>query len=229
MFSALYFIIMFIVGFDFADWDLQVPTSLSPSHEYRYYSGSGKRTANQCLEGFLVFDTRILDQPNLRYPFTNFFLEVLKYFRLSLGQLAPVGVARIMHFEILCRALSYEPSLLMFHRFFWLARNGDWYTIEKTQCEAPLLSAIVGHTYAWKNQFFFYLLLPFPIVPRKFSEVLNEKEPEVHELERELLLRLRPYRTKLKAYQEELLVDIFLLIRRVCIFVLIRFNRLNYF
>ncbi|MFS8012783.1 hypothetical protein Hanom_Chr14g01324991 [Helianthus anomalus] len=56
----------------------------------------GERTADQCPEGSLVFYTRILDQPNLRYLFTNFFLEVLKYYRISLAQLAPVAIARIM-------------------------------------------------------------------------------------------------------------------------------------
>ncbi|MFS7993320.1 hypothetical protein Hanom_Chr12g01092651 [Helianthus anomalus] len=98
--------------------------------------------------------------------------------------------------------------LCCFVVFFRLSHNGNWYTIEKTQCEAPLLSTTVGHTYARKNQFFFISkrLLPFTVVPRKFSEVLNEKEPEVHELERELLLRLRAYRMKLRAYPEELLV-----------------------
>ncbi|MFS8001761.1 hypothetical protein Hanom_Chr13g01194211 [Helianthus anomalus] len=129
----------------------------------------GERTANQCLLGFLAFYTWILDQLKLRYPFTNFFLEVLKYYRLSLGQLAPVGV---------------------------------------TQCAAPLLSATVGHTYAWKNQFFFISewLLPFIVVPRKFTEVLNEKDSDVHELEWELLLRLRAYSAKLRAHLKELLV-----------------------
>ncbi|MFS8017696.1 hypothetical protein Hanom_Chr15g01383461 [Helianthus anomalus] len=169
----------------------------------------GDRTANQCSKGVLVFYT-CLDQPNLRYPFTNFFLEVLKYYQLSLGQFAPVGVACIMHFEILCRALRYEPSLLMFRRFFRLARNGDWYTIEKTQCEAALLFTNVGHTYAWKKQFFFISnrLLPYTLVPRKFSEGLNEKEPEVHELELGLLLSPQPscFLYKLWAYPEELLV-----------------------
>ncbi|MFS8025216.1 hypothetical protein Hanom_Chr16g01472371 [Helianthus anomalus] len=58
-----------------------------------------------------------------------------------------------------------------------------------------------------KNQFFFFIfdqLLPFNVVPRKFSEGLNEKEPEDHELGWELLLRLHAYRTKLRAYPEEL-------------------------
>ncbi|MFS7961758.1 hypothetical protein Hanom_Chr08g00718861 [Helianthus anomalus] len=141
----------------------------------------GDKTANECPTSFIVLYTRIVDQPNLRYPFTNFFLEVLKYYRLSLGQLAPVGVAQIMHFKILCRALTYEPSLLLFHHFFWLARNGDWYTIEKTQCEAPLLS-------------------------QTFFEFLNEKEPGVNALDQRLLLSLHAYRSKLRAYPEELLV-----------------------
>ncbi|KAJ0490051.1 hypothetical protein HanHA300_Chr12g0451001 [Helianthus annuus] len=104
----------------------------------------GDKTVNQCPKGCFVFYTRILDQPNLQYPFTNSFLQVLKYYRLSLGQLNPVGVARIMHFEILCHALIYEPSLLMFRCFFHLAQNDDWYSIEKTQCEAPLLSTTMS-------------------------------------------------------------------------------------
>ncbi|MFS7999640.1 hypothetical protein Hanom_Chr12g01168821 [Helianthus anomalus] len=53
-----------------------------------------------------------------------------------------------MHFEILCRALTYEPSLLMSRHFFRFSWNGDWYTIKKTQCEAPLLSHTVGYTNA---------------------------------------------------------------------------------
>ncbi|KAJ0780373.1 hypothetical protein HanPI659440_Chr06g0236881 [Helianthus annuus] len=60
-----------------------------------------------------------------------------------------------MHFEILCCALSYEPSLIMFCHFFFLARNGDWFTIENTQWETALKPSIVGHTNAWKDRFFF--------------------------------------------------------------------------
>ncbi|MFS7989101.1 hypothetical protein Hanom_Chr11g01042761 [Helianthus anomalus] len=128
----------------------------------------GTRTANKCPKGHVMFYTRILDQPNLRYPFTNFFLEVLKYHRLSLGQLAPLCI-------LFGRSFS----------FFRLARNGDWFTIEKTQCEAALIVRTVGHTYTWKDRFFFIYenLLPFAFVPRKFVDGLNEKEPDVADLE----------------------------------------------
>ncbi|MFS7977032.1 hypothetical protein Hanom_Chr10g00899441 [Helianthus anomalus] len=46
---------------------------------------------NKCPVGKVVFYTRILEQLNLRYPFTNFFLEVLKYYHLSLSQLAVIS------------------------------------------------------------------------------------------------------------------------------------------
>ncbi|KAF5806732.1 hypothetical protein HanRHA438_Chr05g0234051 [Helianthus annuus] len=71
----------------------------------------GDRTANKCPEGHVVFYTCILEQPNLRYHFINFFLEVLKYYRLSLGQLAPVGVARGLN-EKEPEAAELEQELL---------------------------------------------------------------------------------------------------------------------
>ncbi|MFS7987123.1 hypothetical protein Hanom_Chr11g01018711 [Helianthus anomalus] len=67
----------------------------------------GDKTSNQCPKGFLVFYTRIPDQPNLRYPFKNYFFGRFE-----------------MHFEILCCALSYDPFLLMFRRFSVLPGRG---------------------------------------------------------------------------------------------------------
>ncbi|MFS7984720.1 hypothetical protein Hanom_Chr11g00989861 [Helianthus anomalus] len=100
----------------------------------------GDRTANECPAGFLVFYTRIVDQPNLRYSFTNFFLEVLKYYRL-----------------------------------FWV----NWLR---------------------------WVLLVLCILKFYFSDVLNEKESGVNDLDHRLLLRLHAYHSKLRAYPKELLV-----------------------
>lgn len=46
-----------------------------------------------------------------------FFLNVVEYYQLSLGQLALVGVAKIIHFEVTCWALGIEPTLLLFLKF----------------------------------------------------------------------------------------------------------------
>ncbi|KAM0013984.1 hypothetical protein Hdeb2414_s0028g00701111 [Helianthus debilis subsp. tardiflorus] len=113
-----------------------------------------------------------------------------------------------MHFEISCRCLSYEPSLKKFRRFFRLARSGNWFTIEKTQCETPLITTNVGHTTSWKEHFFFVsdTLIPFVASCCKFDISLDEKEVEPSELESKLLLMLRPSCFKLRAYPEEFLV-----------------------
>ncbi|MFS8021599.1 hypothetical protein Hanom_Chr16g01429301 [Helianthus anomalus] len=122
--------------------------------------------------------------------------------------LAPVGVDRIMHFEINCRCLCYEPSLKMFRLFFRLACSGNWFTIEKTQCETPLITTNVGHTTTWKEHFFFVsdTLIPFVASCHKFDISLDEKEVEPTELESELLLMLRASCFKLRAYPEEFLM-----------------------
>ncbi|MFS7921220.1 hypothetical protein Hanom_Chr03g00234231 [Helianthus anomalus] len=55
---------------------------------------------------------------NLRHPFSNFVLNILEYYCVSLGQIHPQGLARVMYFEVLCRASGYDPTLLSFRRFF---------------------------------------------------------------------------------------------------------------
>ncbi|KAM0057482.1 hypothetical protein Hdeb2414_s0005g00158671 [Helianthus debilis subsp. tardiflorus] len=59
-------------------------------------------TVDQCPPGSIALYYRHFEFSNLRYPF---FLH-------------PHGVSRVLHFEVLCRALGYDPNLLMFRRFF---------------------------------------------------------------------------------------------------------------
>ena len=73
---------------------------------------------------FLIFVIRFLS-----------FFNVLEYYRILFGKIHPLGLARVLHFEVLCRALGYDSSLLSFRRFFRLAKNGDWYTFETTQVD----------------------------------------------------------------------------------------------
>ncbi|KAM0010667.1 hypothetical protein Hdeb2414_s0071g00773711 [Helianthus debilis subsp. tardiflorus] len=73
---------------------------------------------DQCPAGFIALYCRHFEFLNLSYPFSTFFLNVLEYYRDSFGQLHPQGLSRVLHFDILCRAARYDPSLLAFHRFF---------------------------------------------------------------------------------------------------------------
>ncbi|MFS8002512.1 hypothetical protein Hanom_Chr13g01202941 [Helianthus anomalus] len=62
---------------------------------------------------------------------------------LSFGQIHPQGLARVLYFEVLCRASGYDPTLLSFRRFFRLAKNGDWFTFETSKVDTCLVSSMV--------------------------------------------------------------------------------------
>ncbi|MFS8006762.1 hypothetical protein Hanom_Chr14g01252971 [Helianthus anomalus] len=87
----------------------------------------------------------------------------------SFGQLHPQGLARVLHFEILCRAVGYDPSLLAFRHFFRLTKNGDWFTFETSQVDTCLISSMS--------------IVPFKMIWRHLDVVLNELEPSDSELD----------------------------------------------
>ncbi|KAJ0700778.1 hypothetical protein HanOQP8_Chr10g0371991 [Helianthus annuus] len=106
------------------------------------------------IPGSIALYCRHFQWSNLRYPFSFFVLNLLEYYRVSFGQVHPKGMARVLHFEVLCRALGYDPSLLLFRRFFRLAKNGDWFTFETTKVDTCLISSMVTTLGSWKDTFF---------------------------------------------------------------------------
>ena len=85
---------------------------------YNPVAPSADMSVDKCPAGQIVLFCRHFEFSNLRYPFSLFVLNILEYYRVSFGQIHPLGLARVVHFEVLCKALGYDPSLLMFHRFF---------------------------------------------------------------------------------------------------------------
>ncbi|KAJ0547360.1 hypothetical protein HanRHA438_Chr08g0355521 [Helianthus annuus] len=98
---------------------------------------------DQCPAGSIALYCRHFEFSNLRYPFSLFVLNVLEYYHVSFGQIHPQGLARVLHFEVLCRACGYVPTLLSFRRFFWLAKNSDWFTFETSKAVICLVSSMV--------------------------------------------------------------------------------------
>ncbi|KAJ0800028.1 hypothetical protein HanPI659440_Chr03g0098241 [Helianthus annuus] len=109
---------------------------------------------DQCSVGSIALYCRHCEISNLRHPFSTFVFNVLEYYRVSFGQMHPRGLARVLHFEILCRDARYDLSLLAFRRFFRLAKNGYWFTFEMSQVDTCLISSIVTTLGSWKDRFF---------------------------------------------------------------------------
>ncbi|MFS7903553.1 hypothetical protein Hanom_Chr01g00025391 [Helianthus anomalus] len=126
---------------------------------------------------------------NLRHPFSNFVLNVLEYYRASFGQIHRQGLARVLHYEVLCRSRGFDLSLLSFRRFFRLAKNGDWFSFETTKIDTCLVSSVATILGAWKDQV-----------------VLNEAEPSESELNSCFLDAIRKCPSRVRPFPKHLLV-----------------------
>ncbi|KAJ0817933.1 hypothetical protein HanPI659440_Chr00c04g0711261 [Helianthus annuus] len=151
------------------------------------------KSIDQCPASSVALYCRHFEFSNLRYPFSTFVLNVLEYYQVSFGQLHPQGLARVLHLEILRRAVGYDPSLLAFCRFFRLAKNGDWFTFETSQVDTCLISSMVTTLGSWKDRFFWVSesIVPFKMIWRHPDAVLNDLEPSDSELDSWFLKSIR--------------------------------------
>ncbi|MFS7976345.1 hypothetical protein Hanom_Chr10g00891391 [Helianthus anomalus] len=125
--------------------------------KYNLVTQGCDKFVDQCPPRSIALHCRHFKFSNLRHPFSIFVLNVLEYYRVSFGQIHPQGLARVLHFEVLCRASGYDPSLLSFRRFFRLAKNGNWFTFETSKVDTCLVSSMVttlvllGISKLWDN------------------------------------------------------------------------------
>ncbi|KAJ0601136.1 hypothetical protein HanIR_Chr03g0124961 [Helianthus annuus] len=176
--------------------------------KYRPVAPACDKSINECPSGMIALYCRHFEFSNLRCPFSNFVLNILEYYRVSFGQIHPLGMARVLHFEILCRATGYDPSLLSFRRFFRLAKNGDWFTFETSQVDTCLISSMVSTLGVWKDRFFWVSeeIVPFKLVWRHPDAVLNEQDPVAFDINTRFLETLRECPSRLRPFPEHLLV-----------------------
>ncbi|MFS7965234.1 hypothetical protein Hanom_Chr09g00759771 [Helianthus anomalus] len=166
------------------------------------------KSIDQCPSGSIAMYCRHFKFSNLRHLFSIFVLNVLEYYRVSLSQIHPQGLARVLHYEVLCRSLGFDPSILSFRRFFHLAKNGDWFTFETTKIDTCLVSSMVTTLGSWKYRFFWVsdLIVPFKMVWRQPEAVLNEPEPSESELNSCFLDAIRKCPSRVRPFPGHLLV-----------------------
>ncbi|GJW29172.1 hypothetical protein Tco_0046047 [Tanacetum coccineum] len=59
--------------------------------------------------------TELLWFSGVRIPFLTFLLFVLKYFKVHISQLVPLGLDKVVLLEVLCRGLNIVPIVTLFH------------------------------------------------------------------------------------------------------------------
>ena len=67
----------------------------------------------------------------LNVPFSIFLLEVIKYFKVHISELVPLGLHRVTLFEVYCRSMHIPPTTPLFRVFYKLSKQGSWFSFEK--------------------------------------------------------------------------------------------------
>nr|GFA71786.1 hypothetical protein [Tanacetum cinerariifolium] len=69
--------------------------------------------------------------------------------------LGPLGVNKVITFEVLCRSLQIEPTMTLFRVFQTLCKQGDWFSFAKRRTTSPICvddnRSCMKH---WKSGFF---------------------------------------------------------------------------
>ncbi|MFS8006298.1 hypothetical protein Hanom_Chr14g01247571 [Helianthus anomalus] len=124
----------------------------------------------------------------------------------SIIPVAP-GVSRVLHFEVLYRALGYDLNLLMFRRFFIWPKMATGLRLKCPRLMS-LISSLVTTLGSWKDRFFWASesIVPFKMVWRHPDAVLNELEPSESELNEGMLKAFRACPSRLRPFPEHLLL-----------------------
>ncbi|GJV50677.1 hypothetical protein Tco_1446418 [Tanacetum coccineum] len=139
------------------------------------------KTIIQFLAGKVGVYTRIFDYCGYRIPFTNFFMAVLKYFRIHISQLSPFGAARVSHFEVLTRVLNLAPSVTVFRALYTHSYSDVLFSFAKRSTTAP--SCFTKHSDSFKNwtdHFSWVDSCAFPISVPLYTGGILEKDSTPH-------------------------------------------------
>ncbi|GJV18263.1 hypothetical protein Tco_1363586 [Tanacetum coccineum] len=124
--------------------------------------------------------SRIFDSSGVRIPFSPFLLAVLKYFKVHISQLVPLGLSKVITFEVLCRSLNIEPMVTLFWVFQTLSIQGDWFSFAKRGGHAPVCMEVVkSGLKLWKDKFFLIdrRAIPFHMPWRHPDSCIIDKIP----------------------------------------------------
>ncbi|GJW24722.1 hypothetical protein Tco_0038533 [Tanacetum coccineum] len=94
-------------------------------------------TMNTLPPGSIGLYVHHFQQGGLRVPFSSFFLKVIEHFCVHISQLVPLGVNRVIFFEMYCRSLDITPTVPLFRVFYKMCKQGNW--------AAPIAMALRHH------------------------------------------------------------------------------------
>ncbi|GKB96656.1 hypothetical protein Tco_0982793 [Tanacetum coccineum] len=152
---------------------------------------------------------RIFNFSGVRIPFSSFLLALIKHYRVHFSQLGPLGLNKVITFEVLCRSLQIEPTVTLFRVFQTLYKQGDWFSFAKRR--APSLVCIDDNRSCmkhWKSGFFLInrRAIPNAMVWRHPNATIDDPRPAAGSFNMADVCRLSAHVIKLRDMPEGVLV-----------------------
>ncbi|KAI3829645.1 hypothetical protein L1987_03772 [Smallanthus sonchifolius] len=166
-------------------------------------------TVRDVPHGMVSLYTAFFSFSNFRIPVSYFLESVMTYYEIHISQVVPLGLIRVYHFDISCRALRIEAEINLFRAFYKATRVGDWVTFEKRKFPYP------SHTLRpptslknWKNRFFFISAraIPFEMHWSMPKESLRDPIPKPREYSKVDYDKIKAVPTALRPFSEHFLV-----------------------
>ncbi|MFS7934441.1 hypothetical protein Hanom_Chr05g00391601 [Helianthus anomalus] len=101
---------------------------------------------------------------NFRLPETNFFLEILSYYKFHISQMHPIGMVRVRHF--VCRSMHIEPTVNRFRVFHQMRCSQGFYSFVQRASAKKILLQPLKSFHDWKPKFFYIKAGGIPIILR---------------------------------------------------------------
>ncbi|GJU31438.1 hypothetical protein Tco_1175027 [Tanacetum coccineum] len=142
-------------------------------------------------------------------PFSSFHLALIKHYRVHFSQLGPLGLNKVITFEVLCRSLQIEPTMTLFRVFQTLCKQGDWFSFAKRPAPSPVCiddnRSCMKH---WKSGFFFIdrRAILDAMVWRHPNAAIDDLRPAVGSFNMADVRRLSAHVIKLRDMPEGVLV-----------------------
>ncbi|GKA57683.1 hypothetical protein Tco_0756871 [Tanacetum coccineum] len=130
----------------------------------------------------LIIKYKILRNLHPRLPSKEFMMFELP----TMPLLGPLGLNKVITFEVLCRSLQIEPTVTLFRVFQTLCKQGDWFSFAKRR--APSLA------------------IPDAMVRRHLDAAINDPRPVAGSFSMVDVRRLSAYVIKLRDMPEGVLV-----------------------
>jgi hypothetical protein len=88
-------------------------------------------------DGRMSVYTQVFYFSNVRFPLSDFQMEVLKSYDVYFSHIHPLGFLKVTHFEIACKSCDETATVTLFRLFYHLKADGDWFTFEKRRKPIP--------------------------------------------------------------------------------------------